>query len=170
MPATPAALLAFLQDNGIAATTYDHAPLHTVAESKLLRGDIPGAHTKNLFLRDSKKNYFLVTLGEETPVDLKALRPLIGAKGGLSFGSAEALFEKLGVLPGSVTLLAALNDHNHAVTVVIEAALLAAPLVNCHPLTNEKTTALTPDALLAFLALTGHTPQRLTLDAAPQTA
>lgn len=163
MPKTPDDLLAYLSENGIAAKTYTHPPLHTVAESKALRGDIPGAHTKNLFLRDAKKTYFLVTLGEETPVDLKALRGLIGARGGLSFASAEALFEKLGVLPGAVTLLAAANDPNHAVNVVIEAALLDAPVVNCHPLTNERTTSLTPEALLAFLRLTGHEPLRIDL-------
>ncbi|MEW6256342.1 MAG: prolyl-tRNA synthetase associated domain-containing protein [Pseudomonadota bacterium] len=168
MPLSPDDLLDLLSANGIEARTYDHPPLHTVVQSKAHRGDIPGAHTKNLFLRDAKKTYFLVTLGEETPVDLKALRGLIGARGGLSFGSAEALFEKLGVLPGSVTLLAAANDPNHAVTVVIEDALLQAEQVNCHPLTNEKTTSLTPDALLAFLRLTGHDPVRITLPAPPE--
>lgn len=167
MPLSPDELLALLSANGIEAKTFTHPPLHTVADSKALRGDIPGAHTKNLFLRDAKKNYFLVTLGEETPVDLKALRGLIGARGGLSFASAEALFEKLGVLPGAVTLLAAANDPNHAVRVVIEEALLAAALVNCHPLTNGKTTSLTPDALLAFLRLTGHEPLRIALHPAP---
>ncbi|TCT08059.1 prolyl-tRNA synthetase associated domain-containing protein [Aquabacter spiritensis] len=165
MSFTPAALLAFLADHGIAAVTHHHPPLHTVAESQALRGDLPGAHTKNLFLRDSKKTYFLVTLEENTPVDLKALRSKIGARGGLSFGSTEALYEKLGVLPGSVTLLATINDPDHQVIVAVEARLLAADLVNCHPLTNEKTTALTPDALLRFLELTGHAPLRISLDA-----
>lgn len=160
---TPEMLLAFLETNGIEATTYSHPPLHTVAESKELRGEIPGAHTKNLFLRDSKKTYFLVAIEEETPVDLKALREKIGARGNLSFGSAEALYEKLGVLPGAVTLLAAANDPDHQVIVAIDEALLAAELVNCHPLTNQQTTALTPDALLRFLKATGHEPLRISL-------
>lgn len=163
MPSTPEELIAFLSANGLEATTYSHPPLYTVAESRELRGDIPGAHTKNLFLRDSKKNYFLVSIEEDTPVNLKGLRDRIGARGNLSFASAEALFEKLGVLPGSVTLLAAINDPGHQVTIAIDEALLAAPLVACHPLTNEKTTCLSPEALLAFLKLTGHEPLRLSL-------
>ena len=169
MPATPEHLIAFLAEKGLDATTHSHPPLRTVAESRELRGNIPGAHTKNLFLRDSKKNYFLVSIEEETPVDLKGLRGRLGARGNLSFASAEALYEKLGVLPGSVTLLAAINDPGHEVTIAIDEALLAAPLVACHPLTNEMTTCLTPATLLAFLEITGHEPLRISLvpEAAP---
>lgn len=165
MPLTPDDLLRFLDAHGIAVRTYDHPAVHTVAESQALRGDIPGAHTKNLFLRDSKKTYFLVTLDENTPVDLKALRNQIGARGGLSFASAEALMEHLGVLPGSVSLLALANDTEQRVRVVIDASLLAAPLVNCHPLTNEKTTSLSPEQLQAFLGATGHAATSIALTA-----
>lgn len=156
MPLTPDALLAVLAENGIDATTYDHPPVHTVAQSQALRGAIPGAHTKNLFLRDGKKSYFLVTIAEDTPVSLKALKGQIGARGSLSFGSAEALMACLGVAPGSVTLLAAANDAERQVRIVIDAALMRAQAVGCHPLTNDRTTALTPDALRAFFRMTGH--------------
>lgn len=166
MPLTPDALIDLLSENGIAATTYSHPPVHTVAESQALRGDIPGAHTKNLFLRDGKKTYFLVTMGEETPVNLKALRGPLGARGSLSFASPEALYEHLGVLPGSVSLLAAANDTGRAVKVAIDSTLLKAEAVGCHPLTNERTTVLTPDALRAFLTLTEHEVLELDLEAA----
>lgn len=155
-PLTPDALLAFLAANGIEATTYAHPAVHTVAQSQALRGDIPGAHTKNLFLRDGKKTYFLVTIAEDTPVSLKALKGPLGARGSLSFGSAAALMELLGVAPGSVTLLAAANDAGRQVRVVVDAALMRAEAVGCHPLTNDRTTVLTPDALRAFFRLTGH--------------
>lgn len=164
MPLTTDEVLRFLHDHGIAARTYTHPPVHTVAESQALRGDIPGAHTKNLFLRDGKKTYFLVTLEENTVVDLKGLRAKIGARGGLSFASAEALMEHLGVLPGSVSLLALANDAHRSVEVVMDASLMAAPLVNCHPLTNEKTTSLSPAQVRAFLAATGHVPTFVVVD------
>lgn len=164
-PLTPDALLAFLSGNGIAAQTHDHPPLHTVAESKALRGDLPGVHTKNLFLRDGRKAYFLVSVAEDTPVNLKALRGPLGANGSLSFGTSEALLEMLGVVPGAVTLLAAANDTAGAVTIALDAELLKADAVGCHPLTNERTTVLAPDALLAFLKLTGHAP--LVIDIPP---
>ena len=66
-------------------------------------GDIAGAHTKNLFLRDGKKTYFLVTLHHDAAIDLKAFRAVLGARGGLSFASADALREQLGVESGAVS-------------------------------------------------------------------
>lgn len=161
MPLTPDGLLAYLNACGIVATTQSHPPVHTVAQARALRGSISGAHTKNLFLRDARKNYFLVAVEEETPVDLKALKLKLGARGGLSFGSPEALYEKLGVLPGAVTLLAAANDPQREVMIAIDVALLEADFVNCHPLTNASTTTLAPSELLRFLALTGHEPLRI---------
>ena len=151
-------VLSYLERHGITARTYEHAPVHTVEESRELRGDIPGVHTKNLFLRDGKKRFFLVVVSEEMRVNLKALAPLIGARGGLSFGSPEALMEILGITPGSVSLLAAVNDVEKRVTVVLDDALLKASLVNCHPLSNQFTTSLSPEGIAAFLAATGHAP------------
>lgn len=168
MPLTPDALLELLENNGIPATTHAHPPVHTVAESQALRGDIPGAHTKNLFLRDGKKTYFLVVVAEDTPVNIKALKGPLQAKGSLSFGSAEALYEHLGVLPGSVTLLAAANDVAGLVTIAIDAELLKAEAVCCHPLTNERTTSLAPEALDAFFRLTGHQPLVIEIPPAPE--
>lgn len=126
MPLSPEDLLARLADLAIASHTTDHAAVFTVDESRALRGLIAGAHTKNLFLRDNKKTYFLVTLDEERSVDLKRLRGLIGAKGGLSFASPEALFEHLGVRPGSVSPFAVINDTAGLVRVVLDKRLTAA--------------------------------------------
>ena len=167
MPLSPDDLLAQFDALGIATTTTDHAPVFTVEQSRDLRGLIGGAHTKNLFLRDGKRNFFLVTVDEERTVDLKRLRSLIGAKGGLSFASPEALAEHLGVEPGSVSPFAAVNDASGAVRVFLDAALLAAAAMNCHPLINTKTTTIAPADLVRFLEATGHVPQPLDLDAEP---
>ena len=163
MAQTPDELFAYLADLRIQTETTDHAPVFTVDESRQLRGLIPGAHTKNLFLRDNKKTYFLLTLDEERAVDLKALRPLIGARGGLSFASAAALEEHLGVKPGSVSPFAVINDKAGAVRMFLDATLVEAPVVNCHPLTNTKTSSIAPADLLAFLRATGHEPEILAL-------
>jgi Ala-tRNA(Pro) deacylase len=165
MPHDPDTLLALLVRHQIAAQTFDHPPLHTVAESKALRGALPGVQTKNLFLRDGKKRYFLVTVAEDAPVNLKALRDPLGARGSLSFASAEALYELLGVLPGSVSLLALANDEACLVNVAIDRTLLHADAVGCHPLTNTRTTVLAPAALKAFLRVTGHLAQEIDLPA-----
>lgn len=151
-------LLALLDNLGIPHTTRDHPPVLTVEEMMAVCGDMPGAHTKNLFLRDAKKRFFLVTLRHDAALDLKALRPVIGARGNLSFASAEALMEKLGVVTGSVSPLAVVNDAAGEVTVCVEDAVMAADLVNVHPLTSARTTALAPDGLRRFLAHAGREP------------
>jgi Ala-tRNA(Pro) deacylase len=164
MPATSDELLLYLSQNGIQATTAEHPAVHTVEESQRLRGDIPGRHTKNLFLRDSKKNFFLAVMDEASTVDLKALRSRIGARGNLSFGTPEMLMELLGVTPGSVSLLGLINDKDNRLTVVIERRLLDADTINCHPLTNQRTTSLSPAQVMSFLALTGHAPLTVSLE------
>lgn len=161
-------LLSYLEANGITAKTFEHPPVHTVEESRDLRGNIPGSHTKNLFLRDGKKNYFLFVTDEDTAVNLKSLSRKIGAKGGLSFGSPDALMDLLGILPGSVSVLAAINDKEKKVTVVLDEQLLQASTINCHPLTNTRTTSLSRDDLVAFLAATGHAPLYVSLQETPE--
>ena len=89
MPASPEDLLAYLAALGVETETVDHPPLFTVADSRTLRGDIPGGHTKNLFVKDKKGRLFLLVLGEETSVDLKRVHETIGAQGRVSFGSAD---------------------------------------------------------------------------------
>ena len=152
------ALLAYLQTKGITAKNFEHPPVHTVEESQKLRGDISGIHTKNLFLRDGKKNFYLFITGENVSVNLKSLARKIGAKGGLSFGSAESLMDLLGVAPGSVSVLAAINDEEKRVAIVIDMQLLAASTINCHPLTNCRTTSLSKTDLIDFLNSIGRTP------------
>lgn len=157
LPTSPQSLLDYIAGLGIACRTVEHPPLFTVEDSKALRGDLPGLHIKNLFVRDRRETMFLVVAQEDRRVDLKALAERLGA-GKLSFGSAERLMKYLGVLPGAVTPLAAINDREAAVTVCLDRTLLAGGPVNCHPLVNTMTTALAADDLLRFLRATGHEP------------
>lgn len=157
-PNTQEDLLACFDALGISHKTVTHQPVFTVAESQALRDEIPGGHTKNLFLKDKKGSYFLVTLEENAEVDLKAIHGLIGGRGRVSFGSADALMEMLGVIPGSVTVFAAINDPEHRVTIVLDAPLLAHEVINGHPLSNDATTSVGRDDLMRFLAHTGHSP------------
>ncbi len=156
MPRTTDELLAFLSKLGIETSTTRHPPLFTVEESQRLRGDIAGAHTKNLFLKDKKDNYFLLTLDEESAVDLKSVDKKIGAASRVSFGKPEALLELLGVTPGAVTAFGLINDTARRVTFVLDSRLAEAAIINAHPLTNEATTSIAPDDLKRFVEATGH--------------
>ena len=158
MPASRQDLFALLDDLGVAHSTVEHPPLHTVEESRQLRGEIPGGHSKNLFVKDKKSRLFLITAREDAPLDLKKVHGAIGASGRVSFGSGELLEEVWGVKPGSVTPFGAINDRAGRVTVVLERALMEQDPVNFHPLVNTATTTIRPADLIAFLKATGHEP------------
>jgi Ala-tRNA(Pro) deacylase len=154
---TRADLMAFLDAQGIAHTTLDHPAVFRVDEGHEIKAALPGAHTKNLFLKDAKGQLWLISAEGHAAIDLKSLPPVIGAAR-LSFGSAERLYDALGVTPGSVTALALINDPDRKVRFVLDRALAEAELVNFHPLTNTATTALSHDGFAKFLAALGVEP------------
>ena len=156
----PQQLFTRLDQLGIAHRTVEHLPVFTVEEAKALRGNLPGHHIKNLFLRNKKEEMWLVVALEDRAIDLKRLGEVLGA-GRLSFGSADRLKRCLGVEPGSVTPLSLVNDEGHAVRLVLDRGVVEGGPVNAHPLVNSMTTALAPADLLRFFDATGHTPHWL---------
>jgi len=158
MPATRQQLLDRLNTLGIETSTKEHAPVYTVEEARALRGEIPGGHCKNLFLKDDKGNLWLIVCLEEAEVDLKAAPAKIGSRR-LSFGRAELLREVLGVEPGSVTPFGLINDTEQRVNVVLDAGMMAHELLNYHPLENTATTTIRAADLVAFIRACGHEPR-----------
>lgn len=163
MTATRQDLLAQLDALGIAHRTVDHPPVFTVAESAHVKIDLPGGHTKNLFLKDKKGGLWLLSALAETSIDLNALARLFGV-GRFSFGSAALLEETLGVTPGSVTAFGVLNDVDGKVRMLLDAALFDVDPVNFHPLRNDATTAIGHADLVRFLESTGHAPTCIRFD------
>jgi Ala-tRNA(Pro) deacylase len=165
MPTSRAQLFSTLTELGITTETIDHPAVFTVAESDKVEIPLPGAHTKNLFLKDDKGALFLVVANSETRVDLKALSKRLGA-GRFSFGKPELLMETLGITPGAVTAFAVINDTAQRVKIVVDQALMAADSINCHPLENTATTNIARDDLLRFIRATGHDPRIMVLTTA----
>ncbi|MGH8715109.1 MAG: prolyl-tRNA synthetase associated domain-containing protein [Casimicrobiaceae bacterium] len=158
---------AFLDRHRIRAVRHEHAAVMTVAESERLVPPLPGAKTKNLFLRDKKgARHFLVTVPAARAVDLNALGALLGA-GRLGFASPERLQRHLAITPGAVSLLALVNDAAQAVEFVIDRLLWEAQAVQAHPLTNTATLVLAHADLERFLRATGHVPRVIDVPAAP---
>jgi len=163
MQSDRAKLFSRLEELGIAATTVEHAPVFTVEESQELRGSLPGAHTKNLFLKDKDGRVVLVVAKEDTRVDLKALAKRLGF-GRFSFGKPDLLMEVLGIEPGSVTAFALINETSSRVAaVVVDEALMGFDEVNCHPLVNSATTRIATKDLIRFMEACGHVPKILPL-------
>ncbi len=165
MPTSPESLMAHLKALGIEFSLHHHKAVFTVAEADAVDRDIEGTHCRNLFLRDKKKNNFLVVLQNATQVDIKKLQPLIGADK-LSFGSADRLWEYLGVRPGSVCPYAIINDTQKQVKIILDQSMMETQRVNYHPLINTMTIGCAPSDLVKFIQSTGHTPHVVDLSAA----
>jgi Ala-tRNA(Pro) deacylase len=161
-----AQLLAKLDDLAIDWALHEHEAVFTVEASTRLHELIAGAHTKNLFLKDAGGQHWVVSAPHDASIDLKALPGVIGARK-VSFGKAEAMEELLGIMPGSVTPLAAFNDRQGAVRFVIDQRLADAATVNVHPLRNTATLGLSGAALIELLRATGHEPIVVLLPARP---
>jgi Ala-tRNA(Pro) deacylase len=155
----PDALAALLGRLGIDAPRHEHPAVMTVEESDRLVPKLPGAKTKNLFLRDRKgARHFLVTVPAEHRVDLGRLGAVLDSDK-LGFASAERLERHLGITPGSVSLLALVNDADRAVEFVVDRRLWEAEAIQAHPLVNTATVVLAHDDLVKFLGATGHAPR-----------
>jgi Ala-tRNA(Pro) deacylase len=158
-----AELYALLDANGIAYGHHTHPPLFTVEDSQALRGELPGGHVKNMFMKDKKGAVWLATCLEDRQIRIRDLEKEVGAKG-LSFGKPELLWELLGVLPGAVTPFGLINDTGHRVNVALDVQMLDRDPLNFHPLVNDATTTVTRDGFLRFLELTGHWPVLVDFD------
>ena len=155
MPATPKDLYAYLDRLGVAYTTHEHAAAFTVAESAELKTSMPGGHSKNLFMKDKDGVIVLISAEAHETLKLNQLHKHIGTRR-LSFASAELMEELLGVVPGSVTAFALMNESAAAVRFIATAKLMAHDPVNFHPLVNTATTAISRDDFSKFVASTGR--------------
>ena len=157
LPQSTTELFARLDELGIVHSTLTHRPVFTVAQAKTLRGKLPGAHSKNLFLRNKKGRMWLITCEESRSINLMQTAEWLGAKR-FSFASPERLMGYLGVIPGAVTPFAVINDTSNQVQTVLDAKLLEEDLLNFHPLDNTMTTQLASQDLITFLQAQNHGP------------
>lgn len=134
---------------------YEHKAVYTVEEAEAIDVMIPGAHCKNLFLRNRKGNvHYLVIVDSQKRVDLKELSKKIGSTS-LSLASAERLMKHLGVIPGSVTVFGLINDSENAVKVIVDSQLKSAETINFHPNVNTATVNITYKDFESFLEYLG---------------
>ena len=159
-----AELYALFRAHGIAWTHHTHPPLHTVEESRALRGDLAGSHVKNMFLKDRKDRLWLITCLEHRQIRIRDLEKEIGAQK-CSFGKPDLLWDTLGLLPGAVSPFGLINDPGHCVTAVLDRQMLEHDPINAHPLHNQATTGVSAADFRRFLEITGHAPVLVDFDA-----
>jgi Ala-tRNA(Pro) deacylase len=128
----------------------EHKALYTVEDSKALRGTISGAHSKNLFLKDAKGQFYLLSIEENASIDLKKTMKHIGSKK-LSFAKTEYLHSILGIEPGSVSPFSLINDKNKKVIFYLDKKFLDSEKVNFHPLVNTATINISTLDMISFV-------------------
>jgi len=151
-----AALFQFLDQLGIHYVRHGHVAVYTSEQLRQVESPLSGISTKNLFLRDKKgTRHFLLILDDTKTLDLKALASKLGTTT-LSLGSAERLKARLGVEPGSVSLLALVNDAEHKVEVLMDRGVWQAEALQCHPLINTASLQISLADVKRFFEATGH--------------
>ncbi len=158
LPTTSDELLQNLQKLDVSYALHKHEPIFTVEGGEHLKASIPGLHCRNLFLRDKKKKMFLVVAANETKIDLKKLSSVLEC-GRFSFGSADRLWENLGIRQGSVNPFCIMNDTDHKVRIILDKYMMDQDIVNYHPMDNAMTIGLSPADLMRFIESTNHDPE-----------
>jgi len=167
MMTDPDTLLAYLDTLGIAYEAVWHEAVFTVEEGRAMKASLPGAHSKNLLLKDKAGALVLVSAEAEAVLRLNRLHKVLGTKR-LSFASEDVLMETLGVRAGSVTGFALVNDADLRVRFVMERALAQADEVNFHPLRNTGTIRVSQADFRKFVAATGHEVEVVDFDVLAQ--
>jgi len=152
-------LFAYFKGKGIAFKNKDHPEVFTVETMMPYLTDVRGLVGKNLFLKDKKKNFYLLAARHDLDVNLAEVGKKVGVKD-LRFADEASLYECLGVRQGCVSVYALVNDAaTRRVTLLLDSALVAdsCEAVSFHPLVNSATTTLSVGDFKKFLASVGHT-------------
>jgi Ala-tRNA(Pro) deacylase len=136
---------------------HKHEPLFTVEQAQKIYDTIPGAHVKNLFLKDDNGKLWLIVAQTNTKIELKKVAQLCNAPK-LRFADEQLLMQYLGVKPGSVTPFALLNDTDHKVQLVLDATLFDHDIINAHPLENDATISVSQSDFKKLLIYSKHVP------------
>lgn len=132
-------LKSYLEKHNIKYEIYEHQAVFTVAESSSIKQKIPGRHTKCLFLKDEKNNFYLVAISAEKRLDTKYLKKHLRIKE-LNFASPEELKSKLNLTPGSVSIFGLPSSSD--VYLIIDKTLWLSEKVGFHPNINTATLVL----------------------------
>lgn len=143
-------LFALFDNLGLRYKVEVHEPTFTVAESRDIKSQMSGMATKNLFLKDKRGDFALISAAADTVIRLNKLHPHLGMAR-LSFGAPEWMDKLLGVTPGSVTAFALMNDENKQVRFVLDKKLDEASNLCFHPLRNDMTVVIDRTSFQTFL-------------------
>ncbi|KAL2974960.1 hypothetical protein AAZX31_14G132100 [Glycine max] len=161
-------LLARLKELLINFSQYEHPAILTVEEGEKYVGHLGGGVSKNLFLKDKKQRFYLVSALKDTKVDIKVLSQRLGlGKGGLRMVPSEALGEILQVSLGCVTPFAVVNESARDISLLLDQGFKTQEFCFFHPLSNDMTISINSNDLDKFLKSIGRDPSYVDFEANP---
>ena len=157
----------FLKQENITYKLFEHQPVFTVHDLPVItkidgvvvtNESIPKPHCKTLLLKDTNKQFFLVSVTENKRVDLKTLSKTLNS-GRFSFGSVEELFNLMKLQPGSVSPFGLIFDTNNQITFILDEDISTSTLISFHPLRNDMTVILTVKDFIHCMEKLNHQPR-----------
>lgn len=147
----------FLDHLGIRYQRVDHERVETMEACHDIDAALGVPMCKNLFLCDRyKTRFFLLLMPGEKRFRTKELTKEIEVPR-LSFAHAEHMLQYLDIEPGAVSVMGLMNDHDHAVQLLIDEDILKEDYIGCHPcVCTSSLKILMKDVLDVFLPATGH--------------
>lgn len=140
----------------------DHPAAETTEEADKYIAGHEGVRTKTMFLKDKKKNYYLLIMDDQKRLDFHEFQDLTGAKR-VSMVHPSDIKEQLGLVPGIISPFGLMNNEAHNVRVLFDKEMLAEPILTFHPNENTHTIFLKTADVLAFVKAQGYQPETIDL-------
>ena len=155
----------YLDSLGIEYFRIDHDPVFSDSECEAVEKVLDNVICKNIFLCNRQKtSFYMLVMPAHKRFNNSRVSHLLNSSR-LSFGTAEDMLELLDVTPGSVSIMALMNDRQNRVQLVIDNELLLHEDYGCHPCKNTSSLRLKrTDVFDKFLKSVNHQPIFIALD------
>lgn len=156
---SPSAIYALLGELSIEYKSASHDAADTMEDCREIAENLGAPFCKNLFLANRQQTeFYLLLIGEDKKFRTADVSKQLGVAR-LSFGNEDALYEYLGVRPGSISPMGLAHDTSHHVALLIDRDLAEQERFCVHPCDNRESLVIkTRDFLEVFIRKTGHTP------------
>lgn len=154
----------YLDSLGIEYYRVDHDSVFGDDDCQAVEKVLEHVICKNIFLCNRQKtSYYMLVMPAHKRFKTSQVSHLLNSSR-LSFGTPEDMLELLDVTPGSVSIMALMNDPDNRVQLVIDDELLQHEDYGCHPCKNTSSLRLKrADVFDVFLKSVHHEPIFLTL-------
>lgn len=154
----------YLDSLGIEYYRVDHDSVFSDSECEAVEKVLDNVICKNIFLCNRQKTaFYMLVMPAHKRFKTSQVSHLLGSSR-LSFGTPEDMLRLLDVTPGSVSIMALMNDKENKVQLVIDDELLQHSDFGCHPCKNTSSLRLKrTDVFDIFLKSVNHTPIFLSL-------